>query len=152
MTCSICEVHNNSDFRSLYEIARTSLWVLRHHSDPTPLKGWLILDSIRHLSGPVDFLPDEASNWGIAVQKASNLIKDLTGCDRVYSIAFGEGAHHLHLHLIPRFQNDLRTESWKVADLYRSISSIKNTSLPSEAVLQIVEKAREIYPSFDMGS
>ena len=148
--CSICNIHNSSQDRSRYEIARTSLWVLRHHPDPSPLKGWLILDSIRHISGPIAFSPMEASNWGFAVQRASNLVSHLTGCNRVYSIAFGEGAYHLHLHLIPRSQGDSRTESWKVADLYRAVAKMNKLAIQPSTIKEIVEEARALYPSFEI--
>ena len=59
---------------------------------------------------------------GGAVQQASQLVRDLTVCDRVYAIAFGEGAQHLHLHLIPRFVADPQTTAWCVADFYRAVA------------------------------
>jgi len=105
-TCAICQIHGAVSTQTSYEIGRGALWVLRHHPDPAPLLGWLLLDSARHLGGPADFNPEEAAAWGLAVQHASALVKELTGCDRVYAIAFGEGAPHLHLHLIPRFASD----------------------------------------------
>ena len=49
----------------------------------------------------------------------NRLVKHVSGCDRVYAIAFGEGARHLHLHLIPRCNGIPETEAWAVADLYR---------------------------------
>ena len=50
-------------------------------------------------------------------------MKKITQCDRVYIIAFGEGAQHLHLHLIPRFIANPNTKAWSVADHYRSVDS-----------------------------
>ncbi len=52
----------------------------------------MLLDTLRHCSGPVDFTTDEAIGWSIAVQQASQLVRQLTQCGRVYTIAFGEGA------------------------------------------------------------
>ena len=88
-TCAICQLHGDPAARGRYEIERSELWVLRHHPDPAPLPGWLLLDSLRHCSGPVDFSEAEASGWGGAVRDASDLVKQITGCDRV-AIAFGE--------------------------------------------------------------
>ena len=48
----------------------------------------------------------EASDWGSAVRDASDLVKQITGCERVFAIAIGEVAQHLHLHLIPRHLNE----------------------------------------------
>ena len=104
--CAICQLHLDPTAQERYEIQRSELWVLRHHPDPAPLPGWLLLDSRRHFSGPVDFTAAEASDWGCAVRDASYLVKQISGCERVYAIAFGEGAQHLHLHLIPRHLNE----------------------------------------------
>ena len=70
----------------------------------------------------MDFTAAEASDWGCAVRDASDLVKQISGCERVYAIAFGEGAQHLHLHLhlIPRHLNEPASKAWAVADLYRA--------------------------------
>ena len=114
-TCAICRLHQDPLSRERYEISRSELWLIRHHPDPTPLPGWLLLDSMRHCGGPLDFEPSEAQSWGGAVRDASRLVQQITGCDRVYAIAFGEGAPHLHLHLIPRFADDPATSRWQTA-------------------------------------
>lgn len=62
---------------------------------------------------------------GGTIKKATELVKNLTGCDRVYVISFGEAVRHLHLHLVPRFGNDPSTESWKIADKYRLMQQNK---------------------------
>ena len=140
--CGICGIHGEASTRGLYEIGRGSLWVLRHHPDPAPLAGWLLLDSCRHLGGPADFTVQEALAWGPAVQWASALVRELTGCDRVYAIAFGEGAPHLHLHLIPRFASDHATAAWSVADHYRAVAAGERAAAPPEQVAELVARAR----------
>jgi diadenosine tetraphosphate (Ap4A) HIT family hydrolase len=101
-----------------------------------------MLDSCRHLGGPADFTPQEAQAWGPAVQWASALVRELTGCDRVYAIAFGEGAPHLHVHLIPRFGVDPGTAAWSVADHYRAVAAGERAAAPSERVAALVARAR----------
>ena len=150
-SCAICNLHSNESERAKYEITRNKLWVLRHHPNPAPLQGWLLLDSHRHLKGPIDFEPEEAASWGRAVQSSSRLVQQLTKCDRVYAIAFGEGAHHLHLHLIPRLQLDPATTAWAVADHYREISSSKCAATNINQVAKFVEQARLIIKSFELG-
>ena len=141
-TCDVCWQHNHSDARTRYEIIHSPLWVLRHHPDPAPLTGWLQLDARRHMSGPMHFTHAEACAWGPAVQQASQLVQQLTGCDRVYAIAFGEGARHLHLHLIPRFAAEPASEAWKVADLYRAVASGERPAAEVEEVKTFVQQAR----------
>ncbi len=135
-------MHRDADARQRYDISRSPLWILRHHPDPAPLTGWLLLDAQRHLTGPIDFTAEEAATWGLAVQRASRLVQQLTGCDRVYAIAFGEGARHLHLHLIPRLGSDPSSEAWKVADLYRAVAAGHRPPASPEAVRALVEEAR----------
>ena len=142
--CAICQLHADPVARERYEIHRSELWVLRHHPDPAPLAGWLLLDSRRHCSGPLDFSEAEASEWGSAVRDASRLVKQITGCDRVYAIAFGEGAQHLHLHLIPRHLDEPATKAWAVADLYREMTSGNRAAADSAVVASLVERSRSL--------
>ena len=141
-SCGVCEKHNDLAAQGDYEINRGPLWILRHHPDPAPLTGWLLLDACRHMGGPLEFTAAEASTWGPAVQQASQLVRVLTGCDRVYAIAFGEGARHLHLHLIPRFGQEPASEAWKVADLYRAVANGTCKPAHPDAVQSFVHEAR----------
>ena len=127
-----------------FEIQRTDLWVLRHHPEPAPLAGWLLLDTVRHCSGPLAFNEVEAEDWGRATRDASRLVQTMTGCDRVYAIAFWEGAQHLHLHLIPRFVSDPSTQAWSVADHYRAVASGERTPAAAEDVHALVQSARAL--------
>ena len=140
--CAICALHSDVDRLSEVEIWRNPLWLLRHHPDPSPLLGWCLLDARRHIAGPIDFVDEEAREWGKVVQKASRLIQHLTGCDRVYAVAFGEGARHLHLHLIPRFQEDQRSAAWSVADLYRDVEAGRELPVQIENVQEFLVAAR----------
>ena len=143
--CGICLVHGSPGSSLIrHEIARSGFWVLRHHPDPSPLLGWLFLDALRHVGGPADFTSDEAAAWGPAVQQSSQLVRQLTGCDRVYAIAFGEGARHLHLHLIPRFGDDPATAAWSVADHYRSVERGECPAAEPAVVAQLVDRARSL--------
>lgn len=144
--CGVCRLHQDPVATERYEISRGPLWILRHHPDPAPLSGWLLLDSQRHIGGPIAFNPDEASSWGGSVQQASLLVQQLTGCDRVYIIAFGEGANHLHLHLIPRFLGESASEAWAVADLYRAVSAGSRACANPRQVADVVDRGRSLWP------
>jgi hypothetical protein len=76
------------------------------------------------------------------MQQAPQLLQKLTRCDRVYAIAFGKGARHMHLHLIPRFAAEPASEAWKVADLYRAVASGERPAAQVEAVKAFVHQAR----------
>lgn len=125
-------------------IWQDAIWLLRHHPAPAPLAGWLLLDSRRHLGGPADFEAAEAAAFGPVLQRASALVRQLSGCERVYAIAFGEGARHLHLHLIPRHAPDPATEAWKAADLYRAVADGRLAAAAPAAVADLVERGRRL--------
>jgi diadenosine tetraphosphate (Ap4A) HIT family hydrolase len=101
------------------------------------------LDSLRHVGGPADFDAEESAALGPMLQRSSALVRELGGCERVYAIAFGEGARHFHLHLIPRHGSDPATESWRVADLYRAVSAAERPAADPDSVLQLVRRARQ---------
>ena len=143
-SCAICQIHGDRTHQEAYELGRGALWLLRHHPDPSPLAGWLFLDARRHLGGPLAFNDLEAVSWGSAVRHASQLVQRLTGCDRVYAIAFGEGAPHLHLHLIPRCVADPASAAWSVADLYRAVAAGERTPADPIRVRELVAAARQL--------
>ena len=143
-SCAICQLHEDGALREAYEIGRGELWLLRHHPDPAPLAGWFLLDARRHLGGPLAFSDREAGAWGLAVRHASRLVQQLTSCERVYAIAFGEGAPHLHLHLIPRFVADPASAAWSVADLYRAVAAGEHPPANPGRVRELVAQARQL--------
>ncbi len=58
---------------------------------------------------------------GPVLRAASRAVREATGSLRVYAIAFGEGAPHLHVHLVPRRPGRDDTAAWRVADWYRAV-------------------------------
>jgi diadenosine tetraphosphate (Ap4A) HIT family hydrolase len=144
VSCPICRLHGDPAAAAALELARGELWLLRHHPLPAPLAGWLLLDARRHLGGPLAFSDQEAAGWGLAVRAASQLVQQLSGCDRVYAIAFGEGAPHLHLHLIPRVAGDPASAAWAVADLYRAVERGERPAADPARVAALVARGREL--------
>ena len=155
-SCDVCLIHGELASSGVTQPARASAagpgdlaigrfgpWLLRHHPLPAPLVGWLILDSLRHVGGPADFNALESAALGPMLQRCSALVRELSGCQRVYAVAFGEGARHFHLHLIPRHGSDPATESWRVADLYRAVSAGERPEADADSVLQLVRRARQ---------
>jgi diadenosine tetraphosphate (Ap4A) HIT family hydrolase len=142
-SCGVCRLHQSPEAAAL-EILRSGPWLLRHHPLPSPLVGWLLLDTRRHLGGAADFGAEEIEGFGAMLQRCSALVRELSGCDRVYAISFGEGARHFHLHLIPRHGQDPASESWRVADLYRAVAAGERPAADPEQVAALVERARQL--------
>lgn len=132
LNCPVCEIQAELEPGNDPLLYCGGPWLLRHHPHPSPLVGWLLLDARRHVPGPAAFDGAEAAEFGPMLRRCCALVKELAGCDRVYVIAFGEGARHFHLHLIPRHGADSGTESWRVADLYRAV--VAGSQLPADPV------------------
>jgi diadenosine tetraphosphate (Ap4A) HIT family hydrolase len=144
--CGVCRIHagfSRSGAGDLL-IGHCGPWLLRHHPLPAPLPGWLLLDSRRHVGGPALFDDEECRSLGPMLRRASALVRELTGCDRVYAMAFGEGARHFHMHLIPRHGSDPSTESWRVADLYRAVQAGGRPPAAPDQVAALVRRARTL--------
>lgn len=142
-SCEICRLHADCQMQRVYECSRDERWVVRHHADPAPLLGWMFLSAVRHVQGPADLNDVEAEQLGPMLRTVSRLVRSLTGCDRVYAIAFGQGAPHLHVHLIPRFDSDPNTHAWSVADHYRAVHAGERAPADASRVRQFVERMRQ---------
>jgi diadenosine tetraphosphate (Ap4A) HIT family hydrolase len=142
LPCGVCRLHADPAAAAELGLHRSGIWLLRHHPHPSPLVGWLLLDTVRHVAGAAEFDAEEAAGFGTMLQRSSALVKELTGCDRVYAIAFGEGARHFHLHLIPRHAAEPASESWRIADLYRAVAAGEAGPVPQDTVAAFVARGR----------
>jgi len=60
----------------------------------------------------------------------------------VYVVMFGEGAPHLHAHLVPRDPSREGTSAWAVADWYRAVERGERAPADSDAVDGIISLMR----------
>lgn len=150
-SAALAPVSGASDFASL-ECHRGPHWIVRHHPLPAPIVGWTCLCAVRHVQGPADFHDAEADEFGRALRTVSRVIREVTGCDRVYAIAFGQGAPHLHMHLIPRFDAVEATRAWQVADWYRAVERGEHAPADPTAVANFVGSMRHILAAHPPGA
>lgn len=150
-SAALAPVSGASDFASL-ECHRGPHWIVRHHPLPAPIVGWTCLCAVRHVQGPADFHDAEADEFGRALRTVSRAIREVTGCDRVYAIAFGQGAPHLHMHLIPRFDAVEATRAWQIADWYRAVERGEHAPADPAAVADFVGSVRHILAAHPPGA
>ena len=150
-SAALAPVSGASDFASL-ECHRGPHWIVRHHPLPAPIVGWTCLCAVRHVQGPADFHDAEADEFGRALRTVSRAIREVTGCDRVYAIAFGQGAPHLHMHLIPRFDAVEATRAWQIADWYRAVERGEHAPADPAAVADFVGSVRHILATHPPGA
>ena len=72
-------------------------------TDPTPLRGWLVLTSERHARAWYDLEPAELSALGGAAARVMAAQRAVLQAEHVYAFAIGDLLHHFHLHLVPRY-------------------------------------------------
>eukprot|EP01108_Squamamoeba_japonica_P008078 TRINITY_DN7043_c0_g1_i1.p1 TRINITY_DN7043_c0_g1~~TRINITY_DN7043_c0_g1_i1.p1 ORF type:complete len:181 (-),score=53.49 TRINITY_DN7043_c0_g1_i1:47-589(-) len=146
-SCRVCTFyHGDSEDATALVIGRTKRWIVRHHRGPkAPMCGWLLVDPLRHCASPADFDEDEQREFGAVVALAQKVVLAVTGCDRVYSISFGEATPHTHVHLVPRVAGDTDTESWAVADYYRAVAAGTRAAVSDDDVKATIAKARDVW-------
>lgn len=81
-------------------------------------KGHAILLVKKHVANIFELDPDTASRIFSVVPKVAAAIKKVTGCDGLNILqnngtAAGQTVFHLHIHFIPRFENDKILMGWK---------------------------------------
>lgn len=103
----------------------------------------MLLCSTRHVQGAADLNDTEAAELGPMLRRVSRAVRACTGCDRVYAIAFGQGAPHLHVHLIPRFDGEPGTRAWSIADWYRAVEQGDRPQANPERVRELARALRQ---------
>ncbi len=142
-TCAVCAQH------SAVRAAGHVLWtdgrfLVIHHPEPSPLAGWLRLDAVEHVGGVADLSDDDAARFGVLHARLAACMKQALGVDRVYSIAFGESARHLHMHLVPRRADRDDLAAWALADGYRACMRDPSTAADGAAVDEVRQRFRTL--------
>lgn len=141
--CGVCALHARDGGPPLLAWA-DGTWLLRHHAHPAPLVGWFLLDSARCVRNAADFTDAEAASFGGALRRVTRAVREACGVPRTYTIMFGEGAPHLHAHIIPRDPADPASCAWSVADLYRDAERGLRAPASPAAVDAVVARVRSL--------
>jgi len=144
--CGVCALHAREGGPPL-TVWTDGTWLVRHHGHPAPLAGWLLLDSVRCVRSPADFDAAEAASFGAVLQRVTRAVRNACGVPRTYTIMFGEGAPHLHAHIVPRDPADPDSCAWSVADLYRAVERGLRAPAQPEAVDAVIERVRSLLAS-----
>lgn len=144
--CGVCAVHHDEAAGHLLAW-QSERWILRHHTHPAPIAGWFLLDTRRHAASAADLDAAEEGELAQVLAAAMRAIRTVTGVPRVYVVMFGEGAQHLHAHLIARDPAQEQTKAWKVADLYRMVERGEMPPADPATVTSIVARVGEVMRS-----
>ncbi len=141
--CGVCALHAREGGPPL--LAWTDgMWLLRHHAHPAPLAGWFLLDSVRCVRNAADFSDAEAAAFGAVLRRVTRAVREACGVPRTYTVMFGEGAPHLHAHIVPRDPAEPASCAWAVADLYRDVERGLRVPASQEHVDAVVARVRSL--------
>ena len=84
-------------------LSREGGFVLHAIADPSPLRGWLVLTSVRHARAWYDLAESELAALGPLAARVMTAQRAGLGAEHVYAFAIGDVLRHFHLHLVPRF-------------------------------------------------
>lgn len=144
--CGVCAVHDDASAAHLIAW-QSERWILRHHAHPAPIAGWFLLDTRRHAASAADLDGAEEGEFAQVLAAAMRAIRVAAGVPRVYVVMFGEGAQHLHAHLISRDPAREETKAWKVADLYRMVERGELPPANGAEVTALVSRVGEVMRS-----
>jgi diadenosine tetraphosphate (Ap4A) HIT family hydrolase len=104
--CFCCDQQASADLPPREDVVHTEHWRVAHAFNST-LAGWLVLVPTRHVESFTDLAPQAADELGGLVRRLGVALETVTGCVKTYLMQFSEaeGFSHLHLHLVPRLED-----------------------------------------------
>jgi diadenosine tetraphosphate (Ap4A) HIT family hydrolase len=84
-------------------LLRDGGFALHALADPSPIRGWLVLTSERHVRAWYDLDPGELAALGPLAARVMAAQRRELDAEHVYAFAIGDLLRHFHLHLVPRF-------------------------------------------------
>lgn len=111
--CFICTKHrlgSNAQGGIMYE--DEYVYVGHRHTlgGPSVYRGWMIVETKRHVADLGELDDDEAASIGVTVNRVARALRS-AGAEHVYAFVLGDAVPHLHVHLAPRYADTPR-EYW----------------------------------------
>jgi ATP adenylyltransferase len=110
-TCVICKIIDRDESVQRFEVYRNKLFIIFLNLFPyTP--GHIMISPLVHKTNFEEFSPQEVTEFGLLTQKTINVLKHFTRSDS-YNLGWNQGPvaggsmTHFHIHVVPRFKNEL---------------------------------------------
>ena len=133
--CLACDLVSGARSAPGGVILREGGFALHGVTDPTPLRGWLVLTSERHARGWYDLDPAELAALGPLAARVMAAQRAALGAEHVYAFAIGDVVRHFHLHLVPRFADTPERLRGR-----RCFEGRPDEALPADAVVRAVRE------------
>jgi diadenosine tetraphosphate (Ap4A) HIT family hydrolase len=104
--CPLCDRLSSPMPPSGGWILRDDFWAVSAHPG-IAVPGWLALQTTRHVATLAELNDGEAGSLGVLLREMSTALQTVTGADRTYTYALGEGVRHVHVLVgVPLSQSD----------------------------------------------
>ncbi len=92
-------------------------------------RGHVIIITKKHAANIFELPEEDASKIFVVAKKIATAVKKAYNCDGVNIVqnngeAAGQTVFHVHVHVIPRFQNDTVNIKWKQGDMPEDMEAI----------------------------
>jgi diadenosine tetraphosphate (Ap4A) HIT family hydrolase len=84
-------------------VHRDDRFVVYGFPSPSPVRGYVIVSSIRHVRGLYDLDEAEAAALGPLLVRVQRAQRAALGADHAYAFVLGDRVPHFHAHVVPRF-------------------------------------------------
>jgi diadenosine tetraphosphate (Ap4A) HIT family hydrolase len=84
-------------------VHRERHFVVYGFPEPSPVRGYVIVSSVRHARGLYDLDEAEAAALGPLLVRVQRAQKAALGADHAYAFVLGDKVPHFHAHVVPRF-------------------------------------------------
>jgi diadenosine tetraphosphate (Ap4A) HIT family hydrolase len=102
-SCIACEIVGGHRWTTGGLLLREGGFVLHALADPSPLRGWVVLTSERHVRAWPDLDGAALAALGPLAARVMSAQRAALGAEHVYAFSIGEAVRHFHLHLVPRY-------------------------------------------------
>lgn len=101
--CIACEIVAGRVRPAGGVVLREGPFVLHGAAAASPVRGWLVLTSVRHVRALYGLEPAELSALGPLAARVQAAQRAALGAEHAYALAVGDVLRHFHLHLVPSF-------------------------------------------------
>lgn len=102
-SCIACEVVSGVRRTPGGILLREGGLALHAVADATPLRGWVVLTSERHVRAWPDLDAAALAALGPLAARVMAAQRGALGAEHVYAFSIGDAVRHFHLHLVPRY-------------------------------------------------
>ncbi|WCL48625.1 HIT family protein [Leptospira sp. GIMC2001] len=104
--CPICHTHKSENIEKF--LSSTNHWILREADSNKNIEGYLYLEPRLHVTSFDQIDPLAYAELGGLIEAGMQLIYKKYNPLKVYLVTISEAVPHIHFHLVPRYQEEIK--------------------------------------------